>query len=197
MNSIDKIKRNFKKRNKTNLKEDVLKINKKSNLYKISMFFMVVYALFVGFAVYAKNDVNAIYLNSLLNTDFNFKKFNESINDLLDLRIIKIDKDEDMVVSGSINYIDLGDDYYMSDGNLAISLDDGVVSYVNGKDNNYMVIIEYDNGVMATYYDLVEVNVFSNDRVYSSDIIGSYNEKVRVIFIKDDVKISYEDAISS
>ena len=196
MDNITKIKKSLKRRH-IELKDEALKINKKSSLYKICMLFMTVYALFVGFAIYAKNDVNGIYLNSVLKTNFNFKEFNETINDFLDLRIIKDKNNDDMVVSGSTNYIDLGNDYYMSDGNLAISLDDGVVSYVNGKDDSYMVIIEYDNGVMATYYDLVEVNVFSNDRVYSNDIIGSYNEKVRIIFIKNDMKVSYEDAISN
>ena len=196
MDNITKIKKSLKRRH-IELKDEALKINKKSNLYKICMLFMTVYALFVGFAIYAKNDVNGIYLNSVLKTNFNFKEFNETINDFLDLRIIKDKNNGDMVVSGSTNYIDLGNDYYMSDGNLAISLDDGVVSYVNGKDDSYMVIIEYDNGVIDTYYDLVEVNVFSNDRVYSNDIIGSYNEKVRIIFIKNDMKVSYEDAISN
>jgi hypothetical protein len=58
------------------------------------------------------------------------------------------------------------------------------------------VIINYDNGVMATYYDLVEVNVFNNDRVYMGDILGSYNEKVKIVFIRNDEKITYEDVIS-
>jgi hypothetical protein len=158
---------------------------------------MTIYALFMGVAIYAKKDTNATYFNSIFKTNINFNEFNERINNLLDLHIISDSiKDEDLTVSGSVNYIELGDDYYISDGSLATSIDSGIVSYVNGKDDNYTVIINYDNGVMATYYDLVEVNVFNNDRVYMGDILGSYNEKVKIVFIRNDEKITYEDVIS-
>ena len=197
MNDISKIKKNLIKRKKSNLKEEALNLSKRKSLYKGVMVVMTIYALFMGFAIYAKKDTNATYFNSIFKTNINFNEFNERINNLLDLHIISDSiKDEDLTVSGSVNYIELGDDYYMSDGSLATSIDSGIVSYVNGKDDNYTVIINYDNGVMATYYDLVEVNVFNNDRVYMGDILGSYNEKVKIVFIRNDEKITYEDVIS-
>jgi len=199
MNKIDEIKKNLKKRKKKiNIEDEVSKLDKKSNLYRFLMMVMSIYLVFVSFAVYAKKDENAVVLNSLFNTNINFRDFNSKINDLLDLRIINGSNfNESEVVSGDISYIYLGDDFYMSEGDLVTSLDDGVVSYVNGKDDNYTVIIEYDNGVRATYYNLVEVNVFSNDRVYVNDIIGSYREKVKIIFIKNNVKLEYEDIFVS
>jgi hypothetical protein len=198
MNDISKIKKNLIKRKKSNLKEEALNLSKRKSLYKGVMVVMTIYALFMGFAIYAKKDTNATYFNSIFKTNINFNEFNERINNLLDLHIISDSiKDEDLTVSGSVNYIELGDDYYISDGSLATSIDSGIVSYVNGKDDNYTVIINYDNGVMATYYDLVEVNVFNNDRVYMGDILGSYNEKVKIVFIRNDEKITYEDVISS
>ena len=197
MNKIDKIKKNLVKRKKSNLKLEASNLNKKGKLYKICMSIMSIYVLFMSFAIYASKDVNATYINSLFNTNINFKGFNNTLNNLLDLRILKdVSSEDDIVVNGSINYIEIGEDYYLSDNNLAVALDDGVVTYINGKDDNYTVIVNYDNGVMATYYDLVEVNVFSNDRLYSGDIMGSYNEKVKIVFIKDNKKISYEDVIS-
>ena len=197
MNDISKIKKNLIKRKKSNLKEEALNLSKRKSLYKGVMVVMTIYALFMGFAIYAKKDTNATYFNSIFKTNINFNAFNERINNLLDLHIVSDSiKDEDLTVSGSVNYIELGDDYYMSDGSLATSIDSGIVSYVNGKDDNYTVIINYDNGVMATYYDLVEVNVFNNDRVYMGDILGSYNEKVKIVFIRNDEKITYEDVIS-
>lgn len=197
MNDISKIKKNLIKRKKSNLKEEALNLSKRKSLYKGVMVVMTIYALFMGFAIYAKKDTNATYFNSIFKTNINFNEFNERINNLLDLHIISDSiKDEDLTVSGSVNYIELGDDYYISDGSLATSIDSGIVSYVNGKDDNYTVIINYDNGVMATYYDLVEVNVFNNDRVYMGDILGSYNEKVKIVFIRNDEKITYEDVIS-
>ena len=199
MNKLDEIKRNLKKRKKKIcLNEDAIKVSKKSNLYRVLMVIMSVYVIFMSFVIYAKKDENAIVFNSLFNTNINFRDFNSKINDLLDLRVIDGSKfNESEVVSGDISYIYLGDDFYMSEGDIVTGLDDGVVTYVNGKDDNYTVIIEYDNGVRATYYNLVEVNVFSNDRVYINDIIGSYNEKVKIVFIKNNHKLNYEDIFIS
>ena len=101
----------------------------------------------------------------------------------------------DMVVSSNIRYVSLGDDYFTSDGNIIASLEDGVVTYVNGKDESYTIIVEYDNGIRATYNEVNEVNVFVNDRVYKDDILGSFNEKVQIVFIKDNKKISYEEVL--
>lgn len=198
MNKIDKIKKNLAKRKKIDILEDAKKLNNKSNLYRISMIVMTIYAIFVSFAVYAKKDENAVIFNSIFKTNIDFTDFNSKLNNLLDLRILDgVDENLDsQVVSGELYYIDLGDDYYMSEGSLVTSLNDGVITYVNGKDDNYTVIVEYDNGVRATYYDLIEVNVFSGDRVYVNDIIGTYNEKVKIIFIKDNVKLNYEDIFS-
>ena len=44
MDNITKIKKSLKRRH-IELKDEALKINKKSNLYKICMLFMTVYAL--------------------------------------------------------------------------------------------------------------------------------------------------------
>ena len=197
MSDISKIKRNLVKRKKNNLREEVKSINKKGGLYKVVMGVMAIYSIFMGFAIYAKKDYDATYFNSIFNTNVNFNEFNRKINNLLDLKIFSEEtRNEDMVVSGSSNYIELGEDYYISDGFLATSIDSGVVSYVNGKDDNYTVIVVYDNGVMATYYNLIDVNVFSNDRVYLGDILGSYNEKVKIVFIRNNEKIKYEDVVS-
>ena len=38
------------------------------------------------------------------------------------------------------------DDYYVSEGSIVTSLDDGVVSYVNGKDDNYRHDREHNEG---------------------------------------------------
>ena len=125
------------------------------------------------------------------------KKIKKPQSLILNLRIIDNSKEDihDQVVSSEVSYIHLGDDYYTSEGNVAIALDDGVITYVNGKDENYTVIVEYDNGIRATYNEVKEVNVYVNDRVYKDDILGSYIDKVEIIFIKDSEKISYEEVV--
>ena len=202
MSEIDKIKRRINKRKvKVDINNEVKDLSnngKSSSLFKVLMGIMTVYALFMSVAIYAKKDENAIALNKVLNTNINFTSFNKSLNKLLDFRIIDNSNEyiHDSVVSSNVTYLSLGDDFYTREGNLVVALYDGVITYVNGKDESYTIIVEYDCGVRATYDNMSEVNVFVNDRIYSEDILGSYTDKVKIIFIKDSSKISYEEVIS-
>lgn len=187
MKEVKKIKDRINKRKKNKLK-----------IFNLICSIMTIYVLFMSFAIYAKKDQNAILFNTIFNTDINFTNFNTALNKLIDLRIVTNNDIDgyDQVVSQDVVYVNVGEDFYVSEGNIAISLDDGLVTYVNGKDDNYTVIVEYNKGIRATYNYISEVNVFVNDRLYKDDIIGVYNEKVEIIFIKDSEKITYEEVIS-
>lgn len=202
MSEIEKIKRRINKRKvKVDINSEIKSLDtntKSSGLYKVLMGLMTVFALFMSFALYAKKDASATYFNSIFNTNINFASFNKTLNNLINFKIVE-NGDEtlnDMVVSSGITYISVGEDYYTSEGNLAIAMDNGVITYVNGKDDNYTVIVEYDSGIRTTYNEVNEVNVFVNDRVYRDDILGSFDDKVEIIFIKNSEKISYEEVIS-
>lgn len=200
MKELEKIKQRISKRKKKmSLNQEVSEMERKktSSLFRCITAVMTVYVLFMSFAIYAKKDQDAVIFNNIFNTNVSFVDFNKALNKLLNLRIIdnKDSEIHDQVVSNDIVYMGVGDDYYVSDGNLAISLDDGVVTYVNGKDENYTIIVEYDSGIRATYNEVNEVNVFVNDRVYKDDIIGSYDDKIEIIFIKDSEKITYEEVV--
>lgn len=199
MKELDKIKQRINKRKKRNgLNKEETAINKSSKWFNVITSIMTIYVLFMSFAIYAKKDQDATILNDVFNTNINFKKFNSTLNSLLNIRLVEDEKDPvyDQVVSNDVIYMGVGEDYYVSEGNVAISLDDGVVTYVNGKDENYTIIVEYDSGVRATYNNLNEVNVYVNDRVYKDDIIGSYDDKLEMIFIRNSKKISYEEVIA-
>lgn len=202
MKEIEKIKSRIEKRKiKDNIACEMkrLESNKNSKLYNICMGIMTVYVLFMSFALYAKKDNNAVLMNSIFDTNVNFTKFNATLNKLINFRIVEENTPllEDMIVSNnSVTYQSLGDDYYTSEGNLVVALADGVITYVNGKDYNYTIIVEYDNGIRATYNEINEVNVFVNDRVYQDDILGSFDDQVNIIFIKDHNKITYEEVIA-
>lgn len=201
MNEIEKIKRRIDKRKHHIRIDDEVKVMdkaNKSNLFKIVMSIMTLYVLFMSFAIYARKDESGTMINSIFNTNVNFTKFNNTLNKFLNFKVVETPNTPllDQAVSSDVNYINLGDDYYTSDGNMVVSMFDGIVSYVNGKDNNYTVIVEYNNGVRATYNNVNEVNVYVNDVVYQNDILGTFNEKVGIIFIKDNEKISYEEVIA-
>ncbi len=201
MKKIDKIINRINRRKKNvDINAEVKSIgeHKSNGLYKVLMGIMTVYALFMSFAIYARKDENAVLVNNIFNTDINFTSFNRTLNKLLNVRVIdNVNEDiESSVVSSDVEYLSLGDDYYMSEGNLVVAMDDGVITYVNGKDNIYTVIVEYDSGIRATYNGIIEANVFVNDRIYKEDILGSFNEKVHIIFIKDNAKITYEEVVS-
>lgn len=202
MNEIERIKKRINKRkNKININDEVKGLeenNKGSKLFRVLMSIMGVYALFMSFAIYAKKDESGSVINNVFNTNINFTNFNKGLNKLLNLRVIDNENIEgaDQVVSSNVSYINVGEDYYTSEGNLVVAMDDGVITYVNGKDENYTIIVEYDNGVRATYNEVNEVNVYVNDRVYSDDILGSFDDKVEIIFIKNSEKLSYEEVIS-
>lgn len=192
MREFKKIAKRINKRKNSSMSKE-----KSGAIFKVVTSLMTIYVLFMSFAIYAKKDQEATVFNNVFKTDVSFTKFNNMMSKLLNLRIIDNSKEDihDQVVSSEVSYIHLGDDYYTSEGNVAIALDDGVITYVNGKDENYTVIVEYDNGIRATYNEVKEVNVYVNDRVYKDDILGSYIDKVEIIFIKDSEKISYEEVV--
>lgn len=201
MRELDQIRSRIKKRkSKLKLDKEVCELDntKTSNLFKILTSIMTIYILFVSIAIYAKKDQDAIILNKVLDTNINFRDFNKTLNNLLNLRVIDNSEEpsHDQVVSSNVSYVHIEDDYYVSEGNVAVALDDGVVTYVNGKDENYTIIVEFDSGIRATYSNLSEVNVFVNDRVYKEDIMGLYLEKVEIIFIRNSEKLTYEEVIN-
>ena len=201
MNRVERINRKINKRKyKHNLVGEIkeLETEKSSKWFKALMGIMAIYAIFISVAIYAKKDENATALNSLFNNNINFNSLNKTLNKLINFRVVNSvdDSVKDQVVSSNVTYLDLGNDYYTSEGNLVVAMDDGVITYVNGKDDSYTVIVEYDSGVRATYNEVNEVNVFVNDRIYKEDILGSFDDEVQIIFIKDKTKLSYEEVMA-
>lgn len=201
MKEINKITNRINKRKKrVDINAEIKEFdhNKSSNLYKVLMGIMTVYTIFMSFAIYARKDENATLINNVFNSDINFSSFNKVLNKLLNVRIIdNVDNDLDSsLVSANVEYFSIGNDYYTSEGNLLVAMDDGVITYVNGKDNNYTIIVEYDCGVRATYNEVNELNIFVNDRIYKEDILGSFDDQVHIIFIRNNNKVTYEEVIA-
>ena len=93
-----------------------------------------------------------------------------------------VNSDDDVLVDG-----DYDTSFYVEEETFANHMPNEIVEV------EVRVMEDSSTGEQKTYYNLVEVNVFSNDRVYMNDILGSYEEKVKIVFIKNNKKLNYED----
>ena len=200
MNELDRIRNRIQNRrgSSQDVVVDVVEVEKKyskpSKLYKIVMFTLVIMALFLSIAVYAKKDENGSFLKNTFGIDINFVSFNKTMNSLLDFRVVDTITD-DAPVSNVPNYIHMGEDIYVNGGSEVTSIDDGVVTYVAKDDYGYLVIIENDSGFRSVYSNLVDIGVKVNDRIYFDSVIGVVEEEVKIVFSKDNQKITYEQVL--
>ena len=159
------------------------KYSRPSKLYKFSMFILIIMAMFLSVAVYAKKDENGKFIKENLGINVNFISFNKVMNNLLNFRVADTIVD-DVPVSNVPNYIHMGNDVYVNGGSDVTSIDDGVVTYIYSDETGYLVIVENDSGFRSVYSNLVNVSVKINDRVYFDSIIGVAEETVNIVFSK-------------
>ncbi len=204
MSELDKIKNRIQNRRNSSQEVDVVdvdvvsvqkKYSKPSKLYKISMFVLVILALFLSVAVYAKKDEKGKFLKNSLGINVNFASFNKTMNKLINFRVVDNVKTPDQVVANIPSYVHLGNDMYTSGNSEVKSIDDGVVTYVYSDETGYLVIVENDSGFRSVYSNLVDVNVKVNDRVYFDSVIGVVEEEVKIVFSKNNEKITYEQVL--
>lgn len=170
------------------------KYSKPSKIYKMSMFILIIMAMFLSVAVYAKKDENGKFLEEKLGINVNFASFNSVMNNLLNFRVVDTIT-SDIPVSNVPNYVHMGNDLYVNGGSEVKSIDDGVVTYVHGDEYGYLVIVENDSGFRSVYSNLIDVSVKVNDRIYFDSIVGTVEEKVNITFSKNNEKITYEQAL--
>lgn len=201
MKELEEIKSRIQNRRNNSREVDVeiveyeKKYSKPSKLYKLSMFCLIIMFLFLSVAVYAKKDENGKFLRDNLGININFTSFNKVMNKLINFRSVETLTGGDLAVSNVPSYIHLGEDLYISDGSEVKSIDDGVVTYIYSDENGYLVIVENDSGFRSVYSNLVDVSVKINDRVYFDSVLGVVEENVKIIFSKDNTKITYEQAL--
>lgn len=200
MEDLEKIKSRIQ--NRRNSSQEVIidveevekKYSKPSKFYKISMFVLMIMAMFLSIAVYAKKDESGSFLKEHLGININFTSFNKTINKLLNFRAIET-VGNDSPVSNVPNYVHMGNDMYVNGGSEVTSIDDGVVTYIYNDENGYLVIVENDSGFRSVYSNLIDINVKVNDRIYFESIIGVVNEQVNIVFSKNNEKITYEQVL--
>lgn len=170
---------------------------KRSLAYKIMMSMMLIIVLALGFLIYARVDENGSFLNRIFHTEFNFTQLNTKVNRFLDnmFRFNLKDDTDDLPVSGSIQYEALENNYYRTEDQSVRMLKRGVVSYIETKDNQSFIMITYENGVVASYFDLYDPLIKTLDQLKAGDIIANYETQFKVLFQKGKQLISYEEAL--
>ena len=201
MSELDKIKsriQNRKGRSKEvniDVEQIERKYSKPSKIYKFSMCFLVIAALFLSIAIYARKDEEGKFLKDNLGINVNFASFNKILNNLLNFRVVNNISGGDQIVSNTPSYIHTGNDLYISGGSEVKSVDDGIVTYVHKDETGYLVIVENDSGFRSIYSNILDVSVKVNDRVYFDSVIGIVEESVKIVFSKDNQILTYEQII--
>ena len=57
------------------------------------------------------------------------------------------------------------------------------------------LIIQYDNGVIASYFDIYDITCSSFDEISKNEALGTYIDKFRVLFRKGNELLTLLDAI--
>lgn len=182
----------------TRIRNRIGKVEKKNKVLTFLSILMIGLSLVLGVMIYAKKDENGAFLKENFNISVNFKTFNSKVNtivnDLFEFDLSANDKKDEMV-SSPVMYIELGNDMYSSDSSSVSMLHNGTVLGVYEDDYSYSILINYENGVLASYSNLIEVNVKQYDELNKGDLFGTYEESFKVLFKKDNVIISYDEAI--
>lgn len=201
MRELEEIKNRIQNRRNSSKEVDVEIVeiekvySKPSKIYKIAMFVLIITALFMSVAVYAKKDENGNFLKNTLGINVNFSSFNKVVNSILDFRVVDSITTGDTPVSNVPNYVHMGNDIYVNGGSEVTSIDDGVVTYIYSDESGYLVIVENDSGFRSVYSNLMDISVKINDRIYFDSIIGVVQEEVKIVFIQNNEKITYEQVL--
>ena len=178
------------------------KINGTKKRHKILTFLesiLILFAITLSFLIYAKNDENGFFLQKYFNVNISFKSLNDKIGFAISKMLSNFNifnKEEDSKkVSTSIYYQKQDNNYYSYSSLEVPMLFDGKVLSILNVDNKYSVNVYYSNGVNACYYELTSNYTKKEDLLSKGDYIGTYEEKFKVIFAKNDQIITYEEAL--
>ncbi len=204
MGDMEEVKRRIQKRKykKRVIDDDNYYSEQKSDggvfnkLYKRAIRFMVLVVLILGFLTFVKLNPKNEFVRSVFNDNFDFSSMNEYIDNTIGSIIPFFNLDNILSVSADNKYELIDGNYFRNDSSNVVNISSGVVTEVGSNELiGDFVKVTQDNGIVVTYGKLVDIDVSLYDRLKAKEIIGKFDQKVFLVFEKDAVEISYEDAI--
>lgn len=103
-------------------------------------------------------------------------------------------KDESVAAYPSYSHIK--DDLYANGSNTVYTMADGVILHTQIKeDGKGSITVQQDNGVIVTYASLTSVNSKQDERILKGSVLGTYEETLAIICVKDNVKVDLQQAL--
>lgn len=104
---------------------------------------------------------------------------------------------KDKAVSAVPSYTPISENKYQNGSNTSYAVYDGIVLHTQQhKNHKISVTVKQDNGVIAIYGNLNEIQVQKDDRILKSKPIGLYEDFITIDFMLNRKDISYEKALS-
>lgn len=163
---------------------------KHNRIYVLGISALLLIAIVMGTLIYGKSNPDAKIFGYSI-ADIN-NRFDNWFGGLFKTNT---SESKEETVSTTIKYTYLGNNYYKSEDQSVNALFEGVVNNVSKQDDMYYVLISYNNGVTAQYFELTEAIVKVNDHVLTNDSLGVYEEKFKALFMKNNKVISYEETL--
>lgn len=165
-----------------------------SLLYLITIFSMIAGCLYLGYLI--NEEKHFIDQDKLIGSIQTKMKELDLSKFTMWLPFEKWFKEDTNQVVSNISYIAYRDDYFFGDSNKAAAIDDGIVIYCSEQDSGKIVMVKQDNGIIATYGALTDVQCAENDRILKGTVLGTFDEAIFLQFYLNGDKISYEEAVS-
>lgn len=187
MNEIDEIKKRIRVRKG---QKGLLTDRHFKRLYNGMIKTMVVLLVAVTIGAYIKVSPNGTAIKDYI---FDDRYFKQSLNWVQTQLFSLFKQENDAVVSTKVSYTHLKDNYYTNQSNEVLNFDKGRVIYVGQQDllGQYVTIL-LENNVEVTFGHMNDVFVNLYDRVDASTILGTYQDKVMIVFTQGEKELDYE-----
>ncbi|MEG0366774.1 MAG: hypothetical protein RR585_08060 [Coprobacillus sp.] len=187
MSEIDEIKKRMERRR--GRKNTTLTDHHFLKVYNAMIKAMVVLLVGVAVCAYVKVSPNGEYIKNYVLNDLHFTEMTKWVNDQV---LSWTSKGDAATVSSKVSYTNIKDNYYTNKSNEVLNFDKGRVIYVGKQDmlGQYVTVL-LENNVEVTFGQLTDVFVSAYDQVDASTILGTYQDKVMIIFTQDEKEIDY------